>query len=60
MLLRHATRALCELKPLRTEAICEASQHPLGDIQQERRHGGPPDRPVRRHLISYGRVTSRL
>jgi hypothetical protein len=33
--LRHTTRALYELEPLRIEAICKASQHPLGDITKD-------------------------
>ncbi len=33
--LGHTTRALYELEPLRIEAICRASEHPLGDISRD-------------------------
>jgi hypothetical protein len=32
--LGHTTRALYELEPFRIEAICQASEHPLGDIRK--------------------------
>jgi hypothetical protein len=33
--MRHSTRVLYELEPSRIEAICGASEHPLGDIRKE-------------------------
>lgn len=33
--MRHATRVLYELGPADVEAVCKASEHPLGDIRKE-------------------------
>jgi hypothetical protein len=33
--LRHVTRVLYELEPSRVEAVCAASEHPLGDIRKD-------------------------
>jgi hypothetical protein len=35
VVMRHTTRALYELDPARIEAVCEDSEHPLGDIRKE-------------------------
>src|SRR5260370_17466417 len=33
--LRHTTRVLYQLVPSRIEAVCKASEHPLGNIRKE-------------------------
>ena len=35
VVMRHVTRVLYSLEPARIEAICEASEHPLGNIRKE-------------------------
>lgn len=35
VVMRHVTRALYRLRPADIEAVCQASEHPLGDIRKE-------------------------
>lgn len=35
VVMRHVTRALYRLEPAAIEAVCEASEHPLGDISKD-------------------------
>jgi hypothetical protein len=35
VVMRHVTRALYRLRPSDIEAVCEASEHPLGDIRKD-------------------------